>query len=66
MTFAMKKCDDKTPDPSGLVCEDEKILNEYIKSFTVEIWSISEKLYYNKTDVGAGVKPVFNTMNLVS
>ena len=67
MVFALKKCDRNDPDDtSGLDCAEEQIINDYIKSLTVEVWSISEKLFYNKTLIGEGIKPVFNTVNLVS
>ena len=67
MLFAFKKCDKRDPtDSSGLDCEDEDILNDFIKSLTVEVWSISEKLFYNNTLVNEGIKPVFNSINLIS
>jgi hypothetical protein len=53
MLFTVKKCDPNDPnDTSGLPCEDDDILDKFIKSLTVEIWTVSEKLFYDKEKIG--------------
>ena len=64
MVFNIKKCydDPDQPDPSGLQCEEDDVLNPWLSKITVEIWTIYEKLYFDTRFE----KPVFNTMELLS
>ena len=64
MVFNVKKCYDvpDQPDPSGLLCEEDDVLNPWLSKIAVEAWTIYEKLYFDKRFE----KPVFHTMQLLS
>jgi hypothetical protein len=60
MIFNVQKCNEELelPDYPDAVCAEDSLLDNFIKDFTVEVWTMTEKIFFDKRFE----KPIYHTL----
>jgi len=60
LVFNVQKCNDELDlsDYPDSICPEEAVLDDYVKDFTVETWTVTEKIFFDKY----GKKPIYHNV----